>query len=171
MDQISIRFIRQVDVAAFKTLRLEALREHPEAFGSDYEENSRHPESFWIERVTKSIDDPVNCIVLADAGDELAGMMGVYRSHGVKNSHAGNIWGVYVRPKYRGKKLTDRMIEQAMQWCRSKQLRIVRLAVNVNNAAAIRCYLRCGFMVYGTSPQELRIGEVYHDEQLMWRSV
>ena len=42
---------------------------------------------------------------------------------------------------------------------------------NPSNAPAIRCYQRCGFIVYGLSPEEIRVGEAYHDELLMFRRV
>jgi ribosomal protein S18 acetylase RimI-like enzyme len=170
-NDISIRFLGESDLAAFKALRLEGLREHPESFGTDFDEDSRQPDSVWSDRVRKAVDDSGGSIVLADAGGELAGMVGIWRNGGVKNRHAANIWGVYVRPRYRRLKLADRMIGQALDWCRSRDVRIVRLSVAAWNAAAVRCYRRCGFLVYGVSPEEIRIGEVYHDELLMWRRV
>ena len=36
---------------------------------------------------------------------------------------------------------------------------------------AIRCYRRCGFRVCGVQPEVIRVGDVYHDELLMWRRV
>jgi ribosomal protein S18 acetylase RimI-like enzyme len=170
-DNISIRFIRESDLAAFKALRLEALREHPEAFGTDYEEDAGQSESVWKDRVGKAAGDPSGSIVLADAGNELAGMVGVWRGTGVKTRHEANIWGVYVRPKYRGLKLTDGMIGEALGWCRGGDVRIVRLGVGTYNTAAIRCYQRCGFQVCGISPEKIRVGDIYYDELLMWRRV
>jgi ribosomal protein S18 acetylase RimI-like enzyme len=151
-------------------LRLEALREHPEAFGTDHGEDLQHPESVWVDRVKNAIDSPKDCIVLAESGGELAGMAGVHRENGVKCRHAALIWGVYVRPKYRGQKLVDRMIAELLNWCRSNQVRTVRLSATCTGPA-MRCYLRCGFSVYGISPEEIRIGDRFLDEMLMWRRV
>jgi ribosomal protein S18 acetylase RimI-like enzyme len=170
-DNISIRFIRENDVAAFKALRLEALRAHPEAYVTDYEEDAAQPDSVWRDRVGKAAGDPSGSIVLAEAGDELAGMVGVWRANGIKARHEANIWGVYVRPKYRGNKLTDKMITEALGWCRGGNVRIVRLTVVTCNTAAICSYQRCGFLVCGISPERIKIGDVYHDELLMWRRV
>ena len=170
-DTISIRFIRDSEVEAFKSLRLEALREHPESFGTDYEEDAAQPESVWKERVGKAAGDPSGSIVLADAGNELAGMVGVWRGSGIKTRHEANIWGVYVRPKYRGHKLTEQMINEALGWCRGGNVRIVRLTVVTCNTAAIHAYQKCGFLVCGVSPEEIKVGDVYYDELLMWRRV
>ncbi|HEX4053046.1 MAG TPA: GNAT family N-acetyltransferase [Tepidisphaeraceae bacterium] len=170
LHKISIRGIRESDLAAYKALRLEALREHPESFGTDYEEDGALPESVWVERVRKAVEDPGGRIVLADAGDELAGMVGVHRNPGAKTRHAASIWGVYVRPQYRGKRMVDQMIEEILNWCRPRGVRIVRLSATPTGPAA-RCYQRCGFQVYGVSPEEIRVGEKYYDELLMWRRV
>jgi ribosomal protein S18 acetylase RimI-like enzyme len=168
---ISIRFIRESDVATFKALRLEALQAHPESYQTDYDEEVAQPDVVWRDRVGKAAGDPSGSIVLADAGDELAGMVGVWRGTGVKTRHEANIWGVYVRPKYRGNKLTDQMIAEALGWCRGGGVRIVRLTVVTSKTAAVCCYERSGFMVYGVCPEKIRIGDVYHDELLMWRRV
>ena len=125
----------------------------------------------WRDRVGKAAGDPSGSIVLAHAGNELAGMVGVWRGTGVKTRLEANIWGVYVRPKYRGLKLTDGMIAEALGWCRGGDVRIVRLGVGTYNAAAIRCYQRCGFLVCGISPEKIRVGDVSYDELLMWRRV
>jgi ribosomal protein S18 acetylase RimI-like enzyme len=168
---IAIRLIRESDLGAFKTLRLEALRLHPYAFGMDFEEDSRRAESVWVERVQKGAGDPDNPIIVADAGAELAGMVGVWRNTGAKCRHAAGIWGVYVRAAYRGQKLGQRMIEQAVEWCRGRQIRIVRLAVADTNTPAIKCYERCGFVSSGISREEIRVGDTYYDERMMWKRV
>jgi len=163
--------IRETDLAAFRELRLEALREHPEAFGTDYAEELRQPESVWIDRIKNGIDNPQGCTVLAESGGELAGMAGTFRDNRAKVRHSAVIWGVYVRPKHRGKKVSERMIAELLNWCRSNDLRIVRLTAVTCNGAAIRCYLRCGFVICGISPEEIRIGDKFYDEMLMWRRV
>ena len=63
------------------------------------------------------------------------------------------------------------MIVELLNWCRSNEVRIARLTVAATNAPAIRCYFRCGFSIYGISPEEIRIGDKFHDEMLMWRRV
>lgn len=165
-----IRPIRRDDAAAFKALRLEALQSHPDAFGSDYHESLNAPESMWQERMQTSLDD-VGRIFLADAGSELAGMTGVVREKGAKVNHSAFIWGVYVRPAYRSQGLGERLIRAAVDWCGQQKLRSVRLTVVTTNLSAIRCYQRCGFAETGVQPEVIRVGDVYHDELLMWRRI
>jgi GNAT superfamily N-acetyltransferase len=170
-DDISVRLLRESDLAAYKAIRLEALRDHPEAYGTDHGEELLQPEAVWVNRIRDAVDSPKGCIALAEAGTEVVGIAGVRRDHGIKGSHAALIWGVYVRPKYRGKRVAVQMIHQLLDWCRSNQVRIVRLSATNTGRAAVQCYLRAGFTIYGVSPEEIRIGERYYDELLMWRRV
>jgi ribosomal protein S18 acetylase RimI-like enzyme len=168
--QIPIRPIRGNDVEAFKALRLEALKSHPEAFGADYHESLAAPESMWRERIQPSFDN-TGRIFLADAGGQLAAMTGVLREKGTKVDHSAFIWGVYVRPAFRGQGLGERMIRSAIGWCEETKLRFVRLTVVTSNHAAIRCYKRCGFEEVGVQPEVIRVGDTYHDELLMVRRI
>ncbi len=43
MEQLKIRQLTAEDATLYKALRLEALRNHPEAFGSDYEAEKDRP--------------------------------------------------------------------------------------------------------------------------------
>jgi ribosomal protein S18 acetylase RimI-like enzyme len=167
---IPIRPIRGDDVEAFKALRLEALRTHPDSFGSDYHESLSAPESMWQDRIRTSLENKGR-IFLADAGSELAGMTGVVRENGAKVNHSTFIWGVYVRPAYRGQGLGERLIRSAIEWCELEKLRYARLTVVTSNLSAIRCYKRCGFEEVGVQPEVIRTGETYHDELLMVRRI
>jgi ribosomal protein S18 acetylase RimI-like enzyme len=169
-DGITIRPIRSDDVEAFKALRLEALKSHPSAFGSDYHESLCAPESFWRERMQPTFDN-TGRIFLADAGEQLAAMTGVLRDKGAKVDHSAFIWGVYVRPAFRGRGLAERLIRSVIEWCESEKVRIVRLTVVTTNLSAIRCYKRCGFEEVGVQPEVIRVGDTYHDELLMWRRI
>jgi len=167
---VQIRPIRADDIAAFKALRLEALRSDPGACGSDYHESLNAPESMWQERIQPSLDN-AGRIFLADTGDELAGMTGVVREKGAKVNHSAFIWGVYVRPAYRGRGIGEGLIRAAVEWCAQEKLRSVRLTVVTTNLSAIRCYQRCGFSETGMQPEVIRVGDTYHDELIMWRRI
>lgn len=168
---IQIRPVRESDLAAYRALRLEALQSHPEAFGSDHAEQAADPESVWANRIQGSIEGQSARILMADAGSELAGMMAVFRDSGAKLRHSVSIVSVFVRPPWRGRRLADQMLHEALAWCRSVQIRIARLTVVTTNAAAIRCYERCGFQPCGIQHEVIRVGDTYHDELLMWRRV
>lgn len=168
---ITIRPICESDLRAYREIRLEALQAHPEAYGSDYAEQAADPDSIWMERIGGSVGGTASRIFLAEAAGEVVGLAAVFREKGVKVCHSATLVSVYVRPQWRGRQVTDGLIEQVVSWCASAGVRILRLTVNSSNTRAIRCYERCGFRVYGIQPEVIRIGARYHDLLLMWRRV
>lgn len=166
---VDIRPTQPGDVPAFRDLRLAALHDHPEAFGADYAEQSARPVTAWEEGVCRGAGDDLGITYVAEAGGALVAMAGIYREPSAKVRHNGTIWGVYVRPAWRGAGLADRLIDACMSWARLQRLRVVRLAVATTNAPAIRCYLRCGFSVYGVDPEVIYHDGAYYDELLMAR--
>ncbi|HEY4950397.1 MAG TPA: GNAT family N-acetyltransferase [Candidatus Acidoferrales bacterium] len=99
--------------AAYREIRLEALRGNPEAFGSTYEAESVRPLAHFSERVA-------SCPVFgAFSGVELVGMAGFLGREGAKDAHKGYLWGMYVQPGARnagvGRKLAEAVIDYARQ--------------------------------------------------------
>jgi RimJ/RimL family protein N-acetyltransferase len=164
---IQIRACAETDATAFRELRLEALRSHPEVFSADYASNEQAPPSFWSERLSQNVGSDGQCIFFAAAGGELFGIAGIRRGDSPKTRHDASIWGVYVRPTARGQQLAGRLIGACVAWAEQQQVRLIKLAVVTSNIAAIRCYVRSGFSVYGVDPQAIRWEGRFYDELLM----
>lgn len=156
------------DVEAFRALRLESLRLHAEAFGQDHAAAAAEGVDYWVDRLRQNTGD-AGAIFFAEAGEGLVGMVGVRLGYAPKAAHNALIWGVYVRAEWRGLKVADTMIESCIDWAAGRGARLVKLAVVTTNTAAIRCYARCGFTVYGIEPEALLVNGMYHDELLMTR--
>jgi RimJ/RimL family protein N-acetyltransferase len=160
-DEFTIRRIDEVDVDALRELRLEALRNHPVAFLSDYEAALGLTAGQWKQRVLDG------AVFMAWAGETPAGMAGFYGGRSRKTSHQGTIAGVYVRAAYRGQGLAGELVNRCLEWARENGIRMVYLAAADSNTAAIRCYTRCGFRVYGVQPMAILHDGVYHNQLLM----
>lgn len=163
--EVTIRACRPEDWPAYRELRLQALRDHPTAFSASYEDNLLHRQEFWQKRLTT--DDEREALFLAESRGALIGMTGIYRDLGKKTRHQGDIWGVYVKPEWRGVHLAEALIEACLGWARGKGIVIARLGVATDNLAAIRCYERCGFITDGTIPKAILHEGHYVDETLM----
>ena len=168
---VIIRPLAESDFAAFKKLRLTALHDHPEAFGSAYEDWIDADDKKWSPRLRDGVSGERGKTFVAEEAGELVGNAGVFRDEGMKVCHSATLWGVYVSPNRRGSRIAERLVQANLDWCRNLGLRIVKLSATTTNAAAIRCYQRCGFAVYGIDPQVIRVGDQYFDEVLMWRRV
>jgi RimJ/RimL family protein N-acetyltransferase len=165
-SDIIIRPVTLDDLDAFRDLRLEALRTQPIAFGADYETNLAHPREFWEKRIAPR-DGVVSITYVAEANGELVGLTGIRAAEGRKERHNAWVWGVYVRPAWRGKGLGDRLVNACTEWGATQGLRYAKLGVLTSNTPAICCYVRCGFTVYALDPEVLAWEGKYYDELLM----
>ncbi len=71
MEQLKIRQLTAEDATRYKALRLEALRNHPEAFGSDYEAEKDRP----IERYATRLESEQSMTFGAFHENELVGVV------------------------------------------------------------------------------------------------
>lgn len=163
-DPFAIRPALVGDAPALIDLRMQALQRHPEAFSSDQAREQVRGLSFWEQRIA-DVDHSV--IYVAADGPELAAMTGIYREEQTKLRHVANVWGVYVRPEYRGRGAASQLIQACIAWASERDLKIIKLAVVTTNSTAIRCYMRAGFRVYGVEPRALQHDGEFYDELLM----
>jgi RimJ/RimL family protein N-acetyltransferase len=161
---IILREGNMADAAQFRDLRLNGLLDAPTAFSADYQVNFNHPMSFWEGRLTF---DEFGMIFFAEHDNGLIGMAGVRIGESPKTKHGAYVWGVYIRPAWRGLHIAEALIKLCEDWTRERSVTILKLGVMANNEAAIRCYKRYGFTIYGTEPRALFHDNQYYDEYLM----
>jgi RimJ/RimL family protein N-acetyltransferase len=166
-DTITIRPITPADAAAFRELRLEALRTCPMGFTADLAAAEQQPAEHWQERAAAADGQGSQVVMLADDAGRLVGMTGVYTESAPKVAHIGHVWGVYVRESHRGAGVGERLMRAAIDWSRRRGLLVMKLGVTVGNESAIRCYERCGFATYATDPAAFRWDGKLYDEHLM----
>ena len=164
-DEIIIRHATPADVNSYRELRLEALKNHPTAFGADYEESSTRPNEHWQERL--KMDKDKEALFFAESDDQLVGMTGIFRGSSKKSHHDSMVWGVYVKPQWRGNHISESLVHACLNWAIEQNIVIVKLAVVTNNLPAIRCYEHCGFTTYGIEPKAIGYNGKYYDEYLM----
>lgn len=162
--EVLLRTSTLADVDAYRELRLEGLKNHPSAFGQSYTKASVEPHEYWASRLSPN---PDQVLYFAEYEDQLIGMTGIIRPNAEKIKHNGSIWGVYVRPAWRGQRIAESLVRACVDWAKSQALVTVKLAVVTSNLPAIHCYERCGFQVYGIEPKAIFEGGTYHDEYLM----
>ena len=163
---VVIRDASFADTEQFRDLRLFALQDAPTAFSADLDINRKHTKRFWEDRLKP---DPHGIIFFAEHDNQLIGMTGIRRGESSKTKHSAGIWGVYIRPKWRGLRIAEGMIDSCCEWAKLRDVQLVKLAVVSTNKSAIRLYERSGFKVYGTEPQALFYEGNFYDEYLTFR--
>ncbi len=168
---VTIRPAIPAEAALVRDIRLEGLKNHPEAFGADYESSMAESVQFWADRITKHTLKNEGVICIASAETSFVGMAGIYSSSNPKMRHNGTLWGVYLKADWRGLGIAESLIMQCLDWAKDQHLMAVKLAVITCNTAAIRCYSRCGFNIYGVDPKVIRFNDIYYDELLMVKPI
>jgi RimJ/RimL family protein N-acetyltransferase len=166
---MTIRPIRLDDLDAFRAMRIEAVRDCPLGFTADLAMVEARTDDEWRQQVARSTGDGRDVIMLADAGPErgLAGMAGVFTMEQPKLAHVGTVWGVYVRPAFRGRGVGERLLRACIDWAGRQGRVTLKLGVTAGNDAARRCYERVGFTTYGVEPVAVQWEGRFYDELLM----
>jgi RimJ/RimL family protein N-acetyltransferase len=159
-----IRRLEPSDVDAFRAVRLDALRLHPEAFGASYEDEAALDRADFVERL--AAPGFVRFGVFDEHGS-LVGLIGLMIRSGAKQRHKAFLFSMYVDAAHRGTGLAQQMVEAVIAAAREAGAIVLQLSVASDNAPARRLYRRMGFTTYGVDRRSLKIGDHFHDEELM----
>jgi len=154
----------------FRGLRLQALRDTPEAFGSSYEEESQLSATQFIQKFAALRTAIIDNFILGafDESNRLVGVVGLYPEPKKKTQHKANVVGMYVAPEARNQSVGRLLLEELIaRASRLERIRKLNLAVVSTNIAAKRLYLSLGFQVYGVERDALKVGDTFYDEDLM----
>ncbi|TXD49885.1 GNAT family N-acetyltransferase [Polaribacter sp. IC073] len=87
-------------------------------------------------------------LIVAVSKDELVGS-GYIRTIESKQYHKnpkhGYIGFIFVKPSFRGKRISNIVLESLKEWARDKNIKELRLDVYSNNLSALKSYERFGF--------------------------
>lgn len=158
-----IRRLNADDADAYRAIRLEALTNHPEAYGTSPERFSARP----MEALRTLLGQLAIFGAFSDTG-ALVGIVAFEAEADERRTHRGWLVQVYVQPQMRGKGCADALIDATIDHARGRVIQI-HLMVGAHNAPAIELYRRAGFALYGTDPRCLFVNGHYIDEHLMVR--
>lgn len=119
---MEIRVLTEADAARWRDLRLRMLREHPDAFGTSYEEALARP----LETFAQRLREPDNWTLGAFEGEQLLGSVGLRREAGAKDRHKAMIWGMYTAPEARGRGIGKALLDEAIARARGARPRADR---------------------------------------------
>lgn len=141
---------------AYRALRLAALLESPDAFGSTHAAEAARPDQRWqsaLEAAERSgLGLPLAAWVDAQ---QAVGLCWAQRD--AQDATTVQLYQVWVAPPHRGQGLGRSLVENAIGWARGHGARWLRLGVTIEDSAAWRLYARLGFVAVGP-PAPLRPG-------------
>jgi GNAT superfamily N-acetyltransferase len=139
---ITIERVTPSNLPAFKEIRLRALQDTPQAFGSTFARESQFTETEWLERTKRwngktgigflAMDDGHGCGIaggLMDADDRTCVML----------------VSMWTAPTHRRSGIGRVLVDHVLDWARLREARTLRLMVTSANEPAIRFYEKLGF--------------------------
>ena len=138
---LSIRLCGVDDWADLRAIRLEALADTPEAYGSTYAENVRWSDAQWKNAATNRL------YYLAERDGHVVGMV----SGGFNDGYPGTRWlyGMYVTPSDRGTGTAALLVRAINDWAKAEGVDEVYLHVTTSVARARAFYEKVGFRATG----------------------
>lgn len=148
------------DWRLWREVRLAALMDAPEAFGSTlaYWSGDGDVEPRWRERLH---DVPLNLVAMDDGV-----AIGQASGTGLDDHARTELISMWVAPAARGTGVADALVETVAEWAQGVGASAVRLSVRRANERAIRFYLRAGFVHVddpGDEPAELAMVRPLHE--------
>ena len=141
MNEITVRRCGAPDATILKAIRLEALRDTPEAFGATFDEVSRWSAHRWREAARDWN------AYFGQLDGEVVGMA----SGGWSDAAPGTHWlyGMYVAPRARGTGVATALVEEVSHWARSLGAGSLYLHVTETVTRARAFYAKMGFRETG----------------------
>lgn len=140
-ERILVRRCSVRDAAVLRSLRLEALRDTPEAFGATFADAST-----WVDRRWVTMAAEWNFYV-----GEYDGAPAGIASGGWNEHYPGTHWlyGMYVTPAARGSGLATRLVDAVGEWASALGADSLYLHVTATVQRARHFYARVGFAPTG----------------------
>jgi ribosomal protein S18 acetylase RimI-like enzyme len=104
MTEITVRALSEDDWETYRSVRLAALRESPEAFVATVEEEEAFDEDYWRTRMNRSAR------LVAEREGKAVGVVSVGMAN-AEEGNAGELFGLWVRPEARGSGVATRLVK------------------------------------------------------------
>jgi len=138
----AIRRLKAGEADLYRDIRLQTLRESPEAFATTYESALRRDEASWVAQADASAQgrDRATFVILAG---EPVGLAALYRDSLLPAE--GELLQMWIAPGHRGTAAAALLLDAVLAWASSHDFHLIRAEVTAGNTRALRFYERHGF--------------------------
>ena len=150
--ELHVRRAAPGDEAVLRDLRLQAMSDAPEAFGSTYEREAARTTSDWQRWLSSG------ATFLLDTPSGPQGIVAAVRD--ASDGRVVHLMAMWLHPTTRGSGASDKLVGAVIAWAELQGARVVRLDVIHANEPARRCYARNGFRATGHEERRERDGQV-----------
>ncbi len=158
-----VRRLEAHEGPAYRRLRLAALADAPDAFGSTLERETAWSDEAWAERVEAGAASATDLPLVVERGGGLVGLAwGRIEAEDPGTAHVYQMW---VAPQLRRGGLGADLLAAIVAWARDARARQVVLDVTDGNTPARRLYEKAGFTPVG-APRPLRPGSALLSQRM-----
>ena len=158
-----IREFQANEWPTYRELRLRALADSPEAFGSTLAGEQAHRESWWVDRLSAGVASATDLPLVTDVDGELAGLTwGRIEPEQPDTAHVYQVW---VAPEARGRGAGQMLLDTVIAWAKGQSVGSVELSVTCGDTPARRLYERAGFVPFGAA-EPIRPGSALLEQPL-----
>lgn len=165
IDDVKIIKLDPNDWLLYRDLRINAVQESPQAFGTSYEEELATSDADWKRRLGLNM-------LFAVKNGKLVGMVGAVIESRERLRHIAKVISMYVVPEERGKKVGTLLLSHLLEDLKNFEcLKKITLQVTLEQIPAIRLYKKLGFHVSGVLEDEYYFGNRFYDQLIMTKDV
>lgn len=162
----TIKRLAEADYPQYAELRVEGFTHQTREFRFSPEDERGLKKDDVIKRIKHEF------IIGVFDQEKLIGIGGVTPCSGSKLNHRALLWGMYVKPAYRGMGLSNKIVASLLAESEEMGIEKVLLTVVSGNTTAISLHEKWGFSPYAIDRLAVKVGENdYLDEMLMVKSL
>jgi GNAT superfamily N-acetyltransferase len=150
---VAVRRASYGDEQTLRSLRLQAMTDAPDAFGSTYEREKARTASDWQRWI-----EPNPTFLFELPSDEAVGIVAAVTDPAEPT--VVQLMSMWVHPSVRGTGVGDALVQAVIAWATVEHALALRVWVMQGNISAVRLYERNGFRTTGNTAVRDRDGAV-----------
>jgi ribosomal protein S18 acetylase RimI-like enzyme len=139
MSEITVRPLGEDEWQDYRAVRLEALRESPEAFVATAEEEEAFDEDYWRTRMRRSAR------LIAERDGTAVGVVSVGTAASEEDGDSGELFGLWVKPELRGSGVATRLVKSGAVLAQQRGQSRLYYWVGTENGRAVAFASGMGF--------------------------
>jgi len=143
MRTLLVRRLEASEWRMYRGLRLSALADSPDAFGSTLNEEKELSDDWWSARLGAGTASTTDLPLVVELEGEGIGLS--WGRIEASNPAAAYLYQMWVAPSFRRLGAGQLLLAATIDWARSSGARALKLGVTCGNTPAMQLYARAGF--------------------------
>jgi len=152
---ITVRRFGADEWRTHRDLRLRALTDAPDSFGSTFEREAARTDQDWATRLAHAATSSAEIPLVALQDDVPVGL--AWGRQDDDEPGVAHLYQVWVAPDARGLGVARLLLDAVIAWAMERGMRELQLDVTAGHPAALHLYRRAGFVEAG-APEPVRPG-------------